>query len=216
MIALVRYVGRDVYRSQRWVAPLICFAAIDAIIGAQTGSALPSYAIGAAALLFVAIWLTVVVINNEDPVQQSITEVCAGSQTKLRSSKLAVSFLLAVALGVLGMIAPTVIASSAPTAEEVVAGISAQIITALTGVAFGAICSRPIILQRSWSVLFGILLGLATVLIPHGPPTRQLLVLFNETGHLALGLPVLAIGAETLLFAGLLITWSLHSARRRV
>ena len=42
MIALIRYVARDTFRSQRWVAPLLCFAAIDAIVGAQTGSVLPS------------------------------------------------------------------------------------------------------------------------------------------------------------------------------
>jgi hypothetical protein len=216
MIALLRYVGRDTLRSQRWVAPLLCFGAIDAIIGAQTGSVLPSYAIGAAALLFITTWLTVVIINNEDPIQQSITEVCAGNQTKVRVSKLAVSFLIAVVLGVLGMIAPTIIASSTTTIKEVIAGISAQVITAAMGVTFGAICSRPIIRRRSWSVLLGALLGMATVLIPHGPPTRQLLVLFNETGHFALGPPVLLIGIETLLLAGLATAWSLHFARQRV
>jgi hypothetical protein len=215
MIALASYVARDAFRSHRWVAPLLCFGAIDAVIGAQTGSVLPSYAIGAAALLFITTWLTVVIINNEDPIQQSITEVCAGSQTKVRASKLAVSFLTGVVLGVLGMIAPTVIASSTTTIKEVMAGISAQGITAVMGVTFGAICSRPIIRRKSWSVLLGVLLGMATVLIPHGPPTRQLLVLFNETGHFALGLPVVLIGIETLLLAGIVTAWSFRVARQR-
>ncbi len=216
MMALVRYVGRDTFRSQRWVAPLLCFGAIDAVIGAQTGSVLPSYAIGAAALLFITTWLTVVIINNEDPIQQSITEVCAGSQTKVRVSKLVVSLLIAVVLGVIGMVAPTNLSSSATTIKEVLAGITAQVITAVMGVTIGAICSRPIIRRRSWSVLLGVLLGMATVLIPHGPPTRQLLVLFNETGHFALGLPVLLIGIETLLLAGIVTAWSLRFARQRV
>jgi hypothetical protein len=216
MIALMKYNGRDTLRSQRWVAPVLCFAAIDAIIGAQTGSVLPSYAIGAAALLFIATWLTVVVINSEDPIQQGITEVCAGSQTTVRLSKLAVSLLIAVVLGVLGMIAPTIVSGSPVTAKAAFAGICAQLITAVTGVTFGAICSRPIIRRRSWSVLLGVLLGMATVLIPHGPPTRQLLVLFDKTGHFALGLPVLLIGMETLLLAGLVTAWSLRFAQRRV
>ncbi|MGO9854083.1 MAG: hypothetical protein ACLPYY_03440 [Acidimicrobiales bacterium] len=198
------------------MAPLLCFAAIDAIISAQTGAVLPSYAIGAAALLFIATWLTVVIINNEDPIQQSITEVCAGSQTKVRVSKLAVSLLIVVVLGVLGMIAPTILSGSPTTIKAVTAGICAQVITAVMGVTFGAICSRPIIRRRSWSVLFGLLLGLATVLIPHGPPTRQLLVLFNETGHFALGLPVLLIGIETLFLAAIATAWSLRFARQRV
>ena len=84
---------------------------------------LPSYAIGAGALLFITTWLTVVIINNEDPIQQSITEVCAASQTKVRVSKLAVRFLTAVVLGVLGMIAPTIIPGSTTTIKEVIAGI---------------------------------------------------------------------------------------------
>lgn len=215
MIALIRYVGKDTLRSQRWVAPLLCFGAIDFIIGSQTGSVLPSYAFGAAALLFITTWLTVVIVNNEDPIQQSITEVCANSQTKVRVSKLWFSLLVAIPLGVLGMIAPTVIANSKTTVKEVAAGICAQIITAVMGVTFGAICSRPIIRRRSWSVLLGVLLGMATVLIPHGPPTRQLLVLFNETGHIALGPPVLLIGLETLVLAGGVLTWSLRVARQR-
>jgi hypothetical protein len=216
MIALVRYVGRDTLRSQRWVAPLLCFAAIDTIIGAQAGSVLPSYAIGAAALLFIAMWLTVVIINSEDPIQLTITEVCAGSQTKVRISKLTVSLVLAVVIGVLGMIAPTILSDTRTTFNQVVAGICAQIITAVMGVTFGAICSRPIVRRRSWSVLLGVLLGMATVLIPHGPPTRQILVLFNETGHLALGGPVLLIGIESLLIAGILTVLSLRVARQRV
>jgi hypothetical protein len=215
MIALVRYVGRETLRSQRWVAPLLCFGAIDAMIGAQSGSVLPSYAIGAAALLFITTWLTVVIVNNEDPIQQSITEVCAGSRTKVRVSKLGVSLLIAVPLGVLGMIAPTVVSASKTTITEVIAGICAQIITAVMGVTFGALCSRPIIRRKSWSVLLGVLLGMATVLIPHGPPTRQLLVLFNETGHIALGPPVLLVGLETLLLTGIALTWSLRLARQR-
>lgn len=211
----MRYVGADALRSQRWVAPLLCFAVIDAIISAQAGSVLPSYAIGAAALLFIATWLTVVVVNNEDPMQQAITEVCAGSPTKVRLSKLAVSYLMAVMLGVLGMVAPTVVSATPAAAREVIAGLGAQTITALMGVTFGALCSRPILRRRSWSVLLGVLLGMATILIPHGPPTRQLLVLFNETGHLALGPPVVLIAAETLLLAGLLTAWSLRLALRR-
>jgi hypothetical protein len=214
MLALVRYVWIDAFRSQRWVAPVLSFGAIDVVISAQNGSALASYAGAAAALLFITTWLTVVVVNNEDPVQQSITEVCAASQWKVRVSKLEASLVTAVALGVLGMIAPTVISSSAPSGGAVIAGISAQIITAVMGVTFGALCSRPLVHRRSLSVLLGVLLGMATVLIPHAPPTRQLLVLFNETGKVSLGPPVLLIGLETLLLAALAATISFRFIRQ--
>ena len=216
MIALVRYVGSDSAPITAVGGTHALLPAIDAIIGAQTGSVLPSYAIGAAALLFIATWLTVVIVNNEDPIQLSITEVCAGSQTKVRAVKLAVSLMIAVGLGVLGMIVPTVLTTSPMAIKEVIAGLCAQVITAVMGVALGAICSRPIIRRRSWSVLLGVLLGMATVLIPHGPPTRQLLVLFDETGRFALAGPVLLIGVETLLLGGIVTAWSLRLAQQRV
>jgi hypothetical protein len=212
MTGLFRYVTLDTLRSQRWVAPLVCFAAVDAIIGTHSGSVLPSYAITGTALLFVALWLTVVIVNNEDPIQQTITEVCAGSADKVRLSKLAVSFGFAVIIGVLGMIAPTILADSGRTLAAVAAGVCAQIITALIGVTFGSLCSRPIVRRRSWSVLLGIVLGMATVVIPYGPPTRQILVLFNETGRFALGVPVLLIGVETLVLAGAITALSLRIA----
>ena len=101
------------------------------------------------------------------------------------------------------MIAPTVTSTSETTIKEVIAGICAQIITAMMGVTFGALCSRPIIRRRSWSVLLGVLLGMATVLIPHGPPTRQLLVLFNETGHIALGPPSYSLASRLSFSPGL-------------
>ena len=84
MRALVRYICSDTLRGQRWVAPLLCFVAVDAIASTQNGSVLPTFAITATALLFVATWLTVVIVNNEDPVQQAITESCAGSRTTVR------------------------------------------------------------------------------------------------------------------------------------
>jgi hypothetical protein len=213
VIALVRYVWADTLRSQRWVAPVLSFAAVDAILSAQTGSAFASYAAEATALLFVATWLTVVVVNNEDPVQQQITEACAGRSSTVRLSKLIVSFAIAVVLGVLGMIAPTLTTAQGTAGREIIAGVCAQFLTALMGVAFGAFCSRPIVPRRSYSVLLGVLLGLATVLIPHAPPTRQLLVLFNKTGQFALATPVALICVETIVLAGAAVAVSLRLSK---
>jgi hypothetical protein len=215
MKALIRYVMSDTLHTQRWVAPVLCFGAIDAIVSAQTGSVLPSFAISAAALLFIATWLTIVIVNNEDPVQLSITEVCAGSQSKVRLAKLLVAFVLSTALGISGMIGPLLSSSSRASITDLLAGLCAQAIMALAGVAIGALCSQPLIRRRAWSVLLGVLIGMGTVLIPHAPPTRQLLVLFNETGRFSLGPPVLVIGAETLVIAVFAVGASLKIAQRR-
>lgn len=198
MRSLLRYSYRDTLRGQRWVAPLVSFAVVDAVASAQTGSLLPTFAAIATALLFIGAWLTVVVINNEDPIQQMVTEACLGSRSKLRATKMILAFLATAALGSLGMIGPVMCLSSKVIPRELVAGLCAQLITSIAAVALGALCSRPLVRRIAWSVLFVILICLATVIIPGAPPTRQLLVLFNKTGSFALAGPLLLIGVETL------------------
>jgi hypothetical protein len=213
--SLVRYVLSDTLRGQRWVAPLLCFAAVDAIASAQNGSVLPTFAITATALLFIATWLTVVIVNNEDPIQQAITESCAGSRSRVRISKLLFAFGAAATVGMLGMIAPVVVSSSGATLEDIGAGVSAQLIMSFAAVGLGSLCSRPIVRRRAWSFLLGVLVCLATILVPSGPPTRQLLVLFNKTGSFALGVPVALIALETLVLGGLAVAVSLRVSLRR-
>ena len=146
--SLVRYVLSDTLRGQRWVAPLLCFAAVDTIASAQNGSVLPTFAITATALLFIATWLTVVIVNNEDPIQQAITESCAGSRSRVRISKLLFAFGAAATVGILGMIAPVVVSSSGATLD-IGAGVSAQLIMSVAAVGLGSLCSRPIVRRRA-------------------------------------------------------------------
>lgn len=214
MIALLRYALSDTVHAQRWVAPVVSLGAVDAIISAQTGSLLPTFAILATALLFISTWLTVVVVNSEDPTQLSITETCAGSRSKVRLSKLLFSYFLAIILGLLAMIPPIFIASSI-TVAIFVAGVIGLLIAALAGVSLGALCSRPIVRRRAWSVLLGFVVCLGTVLLPSGLPSRQLLVLFNKTGQFALGLPLAVIGLETLVLCALAVLVSLKLSLRR-
>jgi hypothetical protein len=208
--ALLRYTLSDTFDTQRWVAPVVSLGVIVAVVSAQTGSALPTYAILATALVFIGTWLTVVVVNNEDPVQQTITETCAGSMSRVRLVKLLASFLLCVGLGLVSLVPPTFISSNSVRMSTLLSGAFAQTIGALAGVALGALCSRPIVRRHAWSVLLGILVGLGTILIPDGIPSRQLLVLFNRTGQFALSIPMLLIGLETLLLCALAIAASIR------
>ncbi len=61
-------------------------------------------------------------------------------------------------------------------------------------------------------MLLGVAVCIAAVIVPHGPPARQLLVLFNETG--SLGLPIVLIGAETVVIAIVAVSASLRIAER--
>ncbi len=215
MNALLRYTWRDTVHAQGWVAPVLSFGLVVAVVSAQSGSVLPTFAILATALLFVSAWLTVVIVNNEDPLQLSITESCAGGRAKVRLSKLLLSYIVSLLLGVIAMLPPIPIAGGGTSVRNLGAGVGAQMIAALAGVSLGALCSRPVIRRRAWAVLIGILVGLGTVLIPDGVPSRQLLVLFNKTGRFALALPVLVIGLETLALCALAVFLSLRLAEYR-
>jgi hypothetical protein len=198
VLALLRYILGDTFDTQRWVAPVVSLGVIVSVVSAQTGSLLPTYAILATAMVFIGTWLTVVVVNNEDPVQQIITESCAGSRARVRLGKLLFSFVFCTTLGLLVMVPPIFLSNDGVRGGALLAGVCAQVIAALAAVALGSVCSRPILRRHASSVLIGVLVGLGSVLIPDGVPSRQLLVLFNKTGQFALGVPILLIGLETL------------------
>jgi hypothetical protein len=215
MIGLLRYTLSDTFHAQGWVAPVVSLGAVDAIISAQTGSLLPTFAILATVLLFISTWLTVVIVNNEDLIQLSITETCAGSRSKVRLSKLLFSYLMAISLGFVAMVPPIFLASSGVSSAVLIAGICGLVIAALAGVSLGALCSRPVVRRRAWSVLLGIVVCLGTVLLPAGVPTRQLLVLFNKTGQFALAVPLVLIALETVALCAVAVTVSLRLSLRR-
>jgi hypothetical protein len=215
VIALIRYTWSDVIRSQRWVAPVLCFFVLGAIIDADTGSLLPTYAVSATVLLFVTTWLTIVITNTEDFLQHDITIVTAGSQAKVRVAKLLAAYIGAVGLAAVVLIGPPLASSQNVPLSEVAAGAAAHLVTALAGVALGALCSRPIIRRTAWALLAAVAVNLADIVVPHGVPTRQLLVLFNETQPRDLALAILLIGAETLVIAVIAVTASISLARPR-
>ncbi len=140
--------------------------------------------------------------------------MCAGSQNKVRLAKVIVAFLVTALLGIVGTIGPPLVSSGGATVTEVVAGLFGQLFAALAGVALGALCSRPLISRRAWSVLTGFAVCFATVIVPYGPPTRQLLVVFNKASSYALGVPLLLIGVETPILATLAVGASLRIAQR--
>jgi hypothetical protein len=212
---LVRYVWSDALRGYGWVAPALCFFVAEGIICAQTGSVLPTYAVSASALLFISTWITVVTVNNEDRVQQSITIVSAGSFSEVRLAKLCVALLAGVTLSVAGLVGPLLATSFGATIDDVLAGAGAQLFTTLTGVALGALLSRPVVTKQAWAILFGFGACLATIIVPYGPPARQLLVLFNEPSEYALAPAMLLIALETAVITVVAVVASLRLARWR-
>ena len=218
--ALIRYTLSDFFRSQRWVAPLLCLVVFEVIVDTNSGSVLAAYAGSATLLLFVATWLTIAILDTEDPLQSDITIVTTGSQTWVRASKLLAALAIVVGLGVLGVIG--VIGAQLASSQRmhwslIIAGAVAHLVTGMAGVALGSVCGRPIIQRPAWAVLTAVIVDLSDIVVPHAAPTRQILVLFNETPvkDLTLTLTLLAISAETFVLVVALYAASIYLTRLR-
>ncbi len=179
---------------------------------ATTGDLLPSYAGVALVLFFVSIWWTVLALNAEDPEQVPITVTSAGSFARVRLAKLTVAYQGSVLLGLVGLAGPALASPSGATAAQVGAGAGAFLITALAGTAIGGICARPVVRRTAWALLSGVLLGMADVLVPYGPPSRQVLALLNGSVRMWLLGP---IALETVLLASLALVASVRLAWSR-
>jgi hypothetical protein len=217
MTGIVRYVAADAARSQRWVAPLLFFAAAVVIFNTDAGPLLTTYADTAACLLPVAAWLTVVVVNAEDPIQTDVSIVTVGNDIQFRLGKLVTAFLACAGLTAASVVAPLV-AHDYPgsvTAGDVAAGVAGHLLVAVLGVAVGSLGARPVIRRSGWAFLVLSAACLADIVIPHAPPTRQLLVLFDEDAPHGLARSLTANGAETLVLATAVIAVALSITRRR-
>ncbi|MFZ0666460.1 MAG: hypothetical protein WAM97_11950 [Acidimicrobiales bacterium] len=214
MIPLLRYSWNDAVRSHRWVAPVLLFIGSDSVLSIPAGGVLPTYGGVAVLVLFLAVWFAIFISNNEDAVQFAVTAVTAGSVTKVRLGKLVVALLGAVTLGVLGLIPPAAITSSHLSVTDFLNAIGAVLATSTAGVAIGSMCVRPILTKASWSVVCGAGGGIATILIPNCPPTRQIMVLFSSSSANVWSGVVLA-AAETVVLAVIVIGASLTMAWRK-
>lgn len=215
--ALLRYVASDASRSQRWIAPLALFLAAVAAFNADPGPLLTTYADTAASLLPIAIWLTFVVTNSEDPVQAAITSVTIGGATRLRLGKLVVSYLACSVLAAVAVLVPVALQTSrgGTTAGDVAAGAVAHLLIAAVGVAIGAFLARPVVRRAGWAFVVGVTGWLAQTLVPNAPPTRQVLVLFGQDrpAHLAGSLALTTL--ETTAMVAALTAVALAVARSR-
>ncbi|GGT19359.1 MULTISPECIES: ABC transporter [Streptomyces] len=205
MTALLRYQTALLIRSQRWLAPVLLYAAFLGI-GVQSGQpVLDSLGYAAAGLLPVTAWLVQLCVNQEPPAARTVTAAVAGSPRVHLASLLA-------ALGCAGLLgtAATLIVlliskpASADNAVRVpllpagLAGLLAAVCCVLLGAAVGALCTRPLLHRRGWSVATTVLAALLALVTSGSPANHAVtgLVTGSRTGtvHVPL-LPLVAAAA---------------------
>lgn len=215
MIPLARYVLSDLAHGQRWVAPVLLYMAAVLILDTGSGPLLGTYGDTAACLLPVAIWLTWVSANAEDPIQAGVTAVAVGGPTRARLAKLAVAALATLPLCAFGVVVPLALGnySGAGGVGRIGAGLAGHVLVAWSGTAIGAWAGRPVLQRAGWVFVLAAGAVLAEILIPHCPPTRQILDIFgaDHPGHLARRLGT--VTAETVALIAALVAGSLATAR---
>ncbi|HEX3425727.1 MAG TPA: hypothetical protein VHT30_06320 [Acidimicrobiales bacterium] len=220
MTAIVRYVASDAIRSQRWVAPVVVFAAFVAIANSNAGPMLTTYADTVAVLFPIAIWLSWAILGAEDPVQVEVSIVTVGSDIRYRVGKLLTCLVGGAILSAVAVAVPVAVAIPSATggrgiATDAVAGLFAHLFVVLFAVGVGALTSRPVIRRSGWAFYAAILVIVADIALAHAPPVRQLLSLLDadHPRHLASSLAV--TGVETAALTAAAVALAMAVARRR-
>ncbi|WP_261993923.1 ABC transporter [Streptomyces sp. t39] len=204
MTALLAYRTALLLRSQRWLAPVLLYAAVLAV-GVQSGRpVLDSLGWAAAGLLPVTAWLVRICATQEPAAARYVTAAAAGP------ARAHLSVLLAAAgtAAALGCAATGVVVAlsdlsgadhraAIPAGHAAAAGLLACAVSVLTGSAAGALCTRPLLHARGWSLAAAAVAALLA-LVTTGSPAKAAvtgLVTGSRTGAVHLPLLPLTVAA---------------------
>lgn len=181
MTALYRYLMASVLLSQRYLPPTLIFLAAMAVgTTSDNGPLQSSYAFCVLAMLVCTTWLTVSIVNHEDPTQHKITLVMIGSSLRVLAITVTVVLTWCVPLLVVGVGYPIVTGKHVFTAGDLVVGAAAQLGAAMIGIAIGLLCSRLVIPRIGIAMLTAAAAILAVLLLRWISPIRPLMTLLSD------------------------------------
>lgn len=221
MNALLRYQAALLLRSQRWLPPVILYAAFLAI-GVQSGQPiLDSLGYSAAALLPVAAWLVRIGVTGEPAAARACVAAATGP-ARAHLACVLVALGAAVTLGTAATVVVTLISDPAtadhrtrvPPLEAGAAGLLAALVCALLGTAVGAITNRPLLGSPGRAVPAMLLAALLAVVVTGSPAQAAVsgLVTGSQSGRVPL--PLLPLAAAVLVAAAATGVACALSARR--
>ncbi|MFF4252622.1 ABC transporter [Streptomyces sp. NPDC001663] len=206
--ALLRYQAALLVRSQRWLPPIILYAAFLGI-GVQSGQpVLDSLGYAAAALLPVAAWLVRICVTVEPPAARACVAAPVGpGQAHL--ARLLVALIASAALGVAATVVVALISSPTSTDHRTriallpatVAGLLAALACALLGTAVGALTNWPVLRSPGRAVPAMLLTALLSVVATGSPAQAAVsgLVTGSQSGKVPV--PLLPLAAAAVLAA---------------
>jgi len=200
--ALIRYYGAATIHGQRYLAPLLFDVAVLCVFTINdAGPLIGSYVVSAASLLLTACWLTVTIVNLEDPVRRAITLVAAGGAGRVLAAETGLALLAGVGLIGVGTVFPIVSGTHSVTFGDIAVGVLAQATTTAVGIAVGLLCSRLVVPRPGYSLLLALVVIVAVPLTPGLPPVHSMLRRMSAPG----AVPVAPFVADAAIAAVILV-----------
>ncbi|WP_405642826.1 hypothetical protein [Streptomyces uncialis] len=174
MTALIRYHCSVLLLSQRYLAPVLLFVSLIVVLtSSDSGPLAATYSSCAGAMLLCSTWLTMTLAGLEDRTHRSVVVVGAGGSLKVLVALVCTALLSCLPLTGVGVVLPLLIGRHDPVAADLLLGALAQLICALTGVAVGLVCSRPVFRRQGYGLVLALAL-LFTVTLAQGLPVNLL------------------------------------------
>ncbi|MEU7471095.1 hypothetical protein AB0A94_21610 [Streptomyces sp. NPDC044984] len=165
MIALIRYLSTVLLLSQRYLAPLLLFLGLVAVLtSSDSGPLTATYASVAGAMLPCSVWLTMALTGLEDRAHRSIVAVSAGGHLRVLLATAGTAAVWCLLLTATGLVLPLLSGTHAPGLADLVLGTVAQLVCAFTGMAVGLVCSRLVFRRRGHALVLALVLLLALLL----------------------------------------------------
>jgi hypothetical protein len=186
VLAMTRYELALLGHSQRYVPAVVAFLAVLAIqYTDQASPVLPEFAVSSAALLVVGCWLTIALLDVEDPAQRLVTLSHARGWRPMLTGVVLAVLACAVALTAASEIWSVVVHRHAATAQLGI-GALAHLAGASLGIAIGLPCSRLLVNRVGWTVIAAVP-ALAAVLLVRWIPLANPMLSAMASGRPATG-----------------------------
>ncbi|MFG2115429.1 hypothetical protein ACGFRB_22840 [Streptomyces sp. NPDC048718] len=205
MIPLVRYMFTVLLLSQRYLAPLLLFVGLAAVLtSSDTGPLSATYAAVAGAMLLCSTWLTMALIGLEDQPHRAIVVISAGSHRRVLLGSVATAAAWCLLLTVAGLALPLLFGTHTVRFADLVLGTEAQLGCAFIGMAIGLVCSRLVFRRQGYALLFALVLLMAVMLGKGVSPVNIMMTDLQHATNSAdvLGSTGVLVAAAAVLLAG--------------
>ncbi|MGW4382884.1 ABC transporter [Kitasatospora sp. NPDC004531] len=184
---LTRYHLELLLRSQRWLAPGLCYLVLLGLGVSGGDDVLAGAAFSAGLLVPVTGWLVRAAVTAE-PAQSRACLVAAAGWRRVHLSALLAAALAGLALGAAGL-AAVLLMGGGDVGPAVAGGLAATVVCALTGAAVGAVCNRPVVAAAQYAVPLGLGAVVLVLLVPGSPANAVVRALVLGARHHVLSVP---------------------------